>query len=79
MYFAGFGCITSIGVNKEMTLSSINAGISGYRETNYLTSDNQPGIMSDINDDFFMSFSTQNETMESYTAQMDRSSKMILY
>lgn len=39
LYIAGMGMITPIGANSEMTVASVNAGISAYKESDYFDED----------------------------------------
>lgn len=51
VYVAGVGMITSVGANAEMTSAAVNAGISGYQETNYYNKNLDPMRMAMVPDD----------------------------
>ena len=39
VYVAGIGMITPVGANAEMTAAAVRAGVSGYRETDFVDED----------------------------------------
>lgn len=79
MFYAGFGCLSAIGADAEMTFSAIDAGISGYRESDFTCADKSLAITAHINDDIFSQFALDTDYTGPYTAKMDRCSKAILY
>lgn len=79
MYFAGFDCITSIGSNAEMTFSAIRAGLSGYKESDFICKSRELAITSHINDDLFLQFFLDTDYTGAYSVKMDRASKAMLY
>lgn len=79
MYFAGYDCITSIGSNAEMTFSAIRAGLSGFKESDFICKSKELAITSHINDDLFLQFFLDTDYTGPYSVKMDRASKAMLY
>ena len=53
LYIAGIGMITSIGGNADMTAAAINAGISGYQASEFISTTGKPITMANVPDEVF--------------------------
>lgn len=48
LYIAGMGMITPVGGNVAMTVAAVEAGISGYKNSEYRTNKNEPVVMAKV-------------------------------
>lgn len=75
-YVAGIGMLTPVGVNTDMTLASVQAGISQYSVTEYLTHDEKPITMACVPEEFFTSMDIEIDEGRRYGEQYDHIIKM---
>ncbi len=78
LYVAGIGMITSIGVNANTTAAALNAGISGYKLSNYIAKSGKSIIMANVPDEVFYSMDVEIQRNSSYRKQYDYMIKMAL-
>lgn len=78
MYFADFGCITSIGAGTEMTMAAISAEVCGYRESNFFCRNNLPAIMGLVDDGLFLHVAMDTDYTEPLSEKMIRGA-MLMY
>ncbi len=53
MYIAGVGMVTAVGGNAKMTTAAVNAGISGYQASEFISTTGKPITMATVPDEVF--------------------------
>ena len=76
MYVAGMGVITPVGATTEMTVASVNAGISAYQISEFVNKEQQPITMSRVPDEVFSSIDIEIDEGDIYGQVYDRIIKM---
>lgn len=71
-YISDMGVITSIGVNARTTFAAVNAGISGYKISDYSNIDGYPITMASVPDEVFQITNIEEDTASYYCKQFDR-------
>jgi len=78
LYIAGMGMITPVGANAKMTAAAVNAGISGYAETEFYDKLNQPIIMASVPNIIFDEIDAEIGEGDRYNSRHDRVIKMAI-
>lgn len=77
MYFADFSCMTAIGAGTKMTMAGIEAGISGYLQSDYFCANDRSAIIALIEDGLFASIQMDTNCTESLSEKAIRSGAMV--
>jgi len=78
VYVAGIGMITPVGANAAMTAASVNAGISGYKVSDYLNAQDQPITMASIPNSIFSDIDAEIDEGDRFNERHDRVIKMAI-
>ncbi|MFT6987548.1 MAG: 3-oxoacyl-[acyl-carrier-protein] synthase-1 [Psychromonas sp.] len=77
LYIAATGMITPVGFNTQMTAASVNAGVSAYAESDYISKSGKNIKVSQVPDDALL-FDIEIEKDISFRPQYERIIKMAL-
>ena len=78
LYIAGLGMITPVGANSAMTAASVNAGISGYAQSNYYAKNGELITMAAVPNQVFTDIDATLDEGRRYAHCHDRILKMAI-
>jgi len=79
LYIAGIGLISAVGGNATMTAAAVEAGVSGYQLSNFISKSGKRISMANIPDEVFYSMDIEIERNSTFKKQYEHIIKMAIY